>query len=372
MNNPPKKLHSITILRLLAAVPWLAPLSLQAQFECTTNQGAVTITKYTGSGGDLAIPSTITGLPVTAIADWAFALCETVTSVSIPNTVSNIGMSVFSYCNGLTKVNIPAGVTYIGAGAFNSCMSLSAIDVDPSNPVYRSIDGVLFDLSLTALLQYPGGKVGNYTIPGTVKSLQAMAFAGSLRLTGITIPNSVMTIPDWAFDSCISLTAVKLPTDLTSIGYLAFYYSGLTNVVVPKGVTQVVDYAFAHCYSLSAVYFTGNAPTIGDNSFENDTAATLYYLPGNSGWSQISPGLPVVPWNPQMHTAAATLGPPESPFAFTITGSSDIPIVVEAGDGLPGTAWVPLQSCTLTNGSLYFRDLNWMAYPARFYRIRSP
>ena len=61
-----------------------------------------------------------------------------------------------------------------------------------------------------------------------------------------------------------------------------------------------------------------------------------------------------------------------SPFGFTITGTTNIPVVVEASTNLRNGAWSPLQTCTLTNGSVYFSDPQWTNYPARFYRIRSP
>jgi hypothetical protein len=59
-------------------------------------------------------------------------------------------------------------------------------------------------------------------------------------------------------------------------------------------------------------------------------------------------------------------------FSFNITGTADIPIVVEAASSLTSAAWAPLQSFNLTNGAFYFSDPNWTNYPARFYRIRSP
>jgi hypothetical protein len=59
-------------------------------------------------------------------------------------------------------------------------------------------------------------------------------------------------------------------------------------------------------------------------------------------------------------------------FGFTITGTPNIPIVVEASTNLKGASWTPLRSCSLTNGSIYFSDPQWTNYPNRFYRLRSP
>ena len=82
-------------------------------------------------------------------------------------------------------------VTSIGGEAFFDCSSLSAITVDASNPAYSSVDGVLFDKNQTALIVYPAGKVGGYTIPNSVTSIGDAAFAGCILTTG-WIMNSVV------------------------------------------------------------------------------------------------------------------------------------------------------------------------------------
>ncbi len=65
-------------------------------------------------------------------------------------------------------------------------------------------------------------------------------------------------------------------------------------------------------------------------------------------------------------------GLPPAPFTFTIAGTTNIPFVVEACTNLHLPSWIPLQSATLTNGSVDFADPQWRDLPARFYRIRSP
>ncbi|MGH7953958.1 MAG: hypothetical protein ACREFE_18830 [Limisphaerales bacterium] len=76
-------------------------------------------------------------------------------------------------------------------------------------------------------------------------------------------------------------------------------------------------------------------------------------------------------WNPQAQTSDGSFGVQNNQFGFNITGTRNIPIVVEASTNLGGT-WTPLQACTVTNGSIYFSDSQWINYPNRFYRIRSP
>ena len=83
-------------------------------------------------------------------------------------------------------------------------------------------------------------------------------------------------------------------------------------------------------------------------------------------------GLPTALWNPTIQTANAAFGVLNNHFGFTITGTTNIPIVVEGSANLATTSWTALQTCTLTNGSVYFSDPTWTNYATRFYRIRSP
>src|SRR2546427_8197515 len=82
---------------LISLLPAL-PTHLQAQFNYVTNNGAITITGYTGAGGPVTIPSTTNGLPVTTIGDSAFYRKASVTSVAIPNNITNIGTYAFYAC----------------------------------------------------------------------------------------------------------------------------------------------------------------------------------------------------------------------------------------------------------------------------------
>ena len=95
----------------------LTPATMRAQeYLCATNaDNSITILQYTGNGGDLVIPETFTGRPVTCIGDDAFNLNSDLSRVTIPNTVTNIGVDAFSECDGLTNVVIGSGVVAIGA-----------------------------------------------------------------------------------------------------------------------------------------------------------------------------------------------------------------------------------------------------------------
>jgi hypothetical protein len=102
--------------------------------------------------------------------------------------------------------------------------------------------------------------------------------------------------------------------------------------------------------------------------FACDVKATVYYLPWTTGWSTPFGGIAAVLWNPQ----AQNLGVQANQFGFTITGPSNLVIVVEACTNLVNAVWVPVATNTLTGGSSYFSDPDWTNYPCRFYRLRSP
>ena len=299
-------LRTVCAARLLAVLLLLAlPAVVQAQFTYTTNKRTITITGYTGSGGAVTIPGTINGLPVTSIGNYAFARHPTLTSVTIPDSVTNIGDYAFTavdsyssltkvtignsvtsigngaflFCTSLTSVTIPGSVTSIGDRAFNACFSLTEITVDKNNPAYSSMDGVLFNKSRTALIQFPGGKAGNYKIPDNVTNIVDLALWNCPKLTSVTIPNGITSIGREAFASCNSLT----------------------NVTIPDSVANIGIGAFDSCETLTAIYFHGNAPKLDRpdrTMFNGAKNPTIYYLSGTTGWGTTFAGRPTALWKP--------------------------------------------------------------------------
>ena len=123
---------------------------------------------------------------VTSIGSGAFWGCESLTSVTIPNSVTSIG-EAFSGCKSLKSVIILNGVTSIGEGAFMGCTSLRSV-----------------------------------TIPNSVMGIGDVAFMGCTSLKSVTIPNSVTWIGHSAFSGCKSLKSVTIPNSVTWIGNAAF------------------------------------------------------------------------------------------------------------------------------------------------------
>jgi hypothetical protein len=283
-------------------------------------------------------------------------------------------VGAFANCASLTSVSIPNSVTSIGNFAFSNCAGLTSIEVDAANTIYSSTDGVLFDKERTTLIQCPGGKAGSFTTPNSVSSIGDFAFSHCPNLTSVTIGNSVASIGAYVFESCTSLTSVSIPNSVTSIGEGAFSScTSLASVTIPDGVTNIGAYAFYSCTSLTGVYFEGDVPTTGEfDLFDNTNNASVYYLPGTTGWLSHFGGHPTVLWNPTMPTDHPSFGVQANQFGFTITGPSDLVVVVEACTNLTSPNWSPVSTNTLTGGSSYFSDPQWSNHLTRVYRLRSP
>ena len=226
-----------------------------------------------GKKGDLNIPSS-----VTTIGDYAFYYCERLKSVTTPNSVKTIGQWAFAYCTGLTSVTIPYSVTTIGNSAFLACSNLTDIIVDSENSSYCSIDGILYDKEASVLINCPGKKEGEPTIPGSVTVIGSNAFSFCAGLTSVTIPSSVKTIGNEAFSACTGLTFVTIPNSVTIIGDYAFLScTGLTSVTIPGSATTIGNGAFLGCTGLTSVTIPNSVTTIGIGTFAYCTKlATIY------------------------------------------------------------------------------------------------
>ena len=196
------------------------------------DDGTIEITRYKGSADRLAIPAKIAGKTVTSIRYSAFYSCDSLTSVSIPDSVEQIGTNLF-----------------VG------CSKLKTISVSPDHPYFATIDGVLFRKADKALISYPAGiKSSTYTIPQGIAVIGDSAFFACSSLTSVSFPDSVTSIGDEAFALCSSLTSVSIPDSVTSIGDAAFHScKSLTSVSIPNSVEQIGTNPFAFCSKLKTI-----------------------------------------------------------------------------------------------------------------------
>lgn len=313
--------------------------SAVAQLAYETNNGAITITGYSGSGPNVTIPPTFNGYPVTTIGNAAFGGNRSVTRVTIPNSITNIGAFAFA-ASGLVGISIPGSVIGIGYDAFVSCDNLANISVTATNPAYSSSNGVLFDKAMDSLIQYPIALTNN----------------------SYTVPAGVGTISDDAFYGAPALASVVLPRSVASIG----------------------NDAFAYCVALNAVYFAGNAPGVGSYAFYETGfggGIIAYYLPGTTGWTQFSSAIGSSLaasnfWyqaNPQIISSGPNFGVQKGQFGFLISWATNATLIVDACTSVSNPIWLPIStnSVAATNGTAAFADAQWSIFPTRFYRIRT-
>ena len=155
----------------------------------------------------------------------------------------------------LLEIKIPSTITHIGECIFDSCYNLSSINVAEGNKNYKIVDGVLYSIDGTSIIQYPPYKqseTDNYEIPDTVTSIGGGAFLNS-RLTSVTIPNSVITIGDRAF-MYSDISKIALPDNLITIGEEAFALcEKLTKIEIPASVEVIGLNAFYCCTSMNEI-----------------------------------------------------------------------------------------------------------------------
>ncbi len=277
------------------------------EYNVNPDGATVTITKYIGEGGDVAIPSEIDGYSVTSIGPQAFHSCKNLTSVAIPDSVTLIEDMAFGYCSNLTDISfgsslnvidsrafenctsltvvtIPSSVTSLVKEPFFNCISITEIKVDEENEYYCDVDGVLFTKDMENLIHYPVGSDNTeYEIPTEVKNIDGCAFYNALNLKSITIPDSVESIGAFAFFSCEGLENVTIPSSMKTINRSAFAYCyALTSISIPEGVTSIDGRAFVGCSSLASIVIPKSVTSIESDSFAECSELGTIYLYKNS------------------------------------------------------------------------------------------
>lgn len=256
---------------------------------------------YKGVAQRVTIAKEYQSLPVKSIGNDAFIphhadMTDTkyfITFVSIPDTVERIGDSAFYNCQSLETVIIPSSVSEISYDnpAFSRCISLKNIIVDEDNADFVSVDGVLYSKDLSILYQYPVAKPNTeFAIPDTVEAIGPYAFSGCKSIVSIYVPQSVKIMGRVSFayecdvfHNCESLTDITVNVNN---GYyksidgnlytkdsksLLQYANGKQEAefTVPDYVENIGSYAFADSKNLKNVIIPASVVFIEGNAFEN-------------------------------------------------------------------------------------------------------
>ena len=252
------------------------------------------------------ITSVTIGDGVTSIGMCAFYSCTNLTSVSIPTSVTSIGMGAFSNCTNMASISIPASVTGIGNYAFNECSKLTAVTFDGTSTLTTIGEGAFKKCAFTS-----------FTLPASVTSIGNAAFDNCTSLSSFNFPAGVTSIGVEAFNGCTKLASIAFAANTqlksTNIGYNAFQgctklktvnitgtgvmkdYIGdfnekqpwnslrnqITTVTIGEGVTRIGNSAFLRCNKLTSVTIPATVITINSYAFDECTSIESITIPAS-------------------------------------------------------------------------------------------
>lgn len=199
---------------------------------------------------------------VTQIGEFAFDGLRNLRDVTLPEGLTDIGTCAFYGCVSLTEMHIPSTVDDIAPAVFGGCTNLTSITVSGDNQTFCSVDGVVYNRSMTELAAMPGGYSQEYILP-----------------------ESITAVGQGDFYGCALLPAVVLHDNVTAIDAFGFYQcSSLASITIPASVEWIGMEAFLGCYALKSITFEGDVPEMSYDVFTGVTA-TAYYPAENPTWT---------------------------------------------------------------------------------------
>ena len=263
----------------LDGTPYLA--ALEGEYPMA---GDGVVLAYRGAQTELTVPENAKNISflredvtkVTAaeglltLNDGAFANCEALEEIRLPNSVTKIGTDAFRGCKKLKSFTVPVGTTTIGEGCFVDCGSLEKFEVASGNATYTTDQGVLYDNSRKYLVWYPqGSAMTQYTLPFGPTFIADNAFRGAKNLVTVDCSQAqdVLAIGEYAFAECTALTSVKFTDNFATIGAHAFENDAqLKNFKLTYTMTKLGEAAFKGCEALGDQEISGNIAKLGDEA----------------------------------------------------------------------------------------------------------
>lgn len=282
-----------------------------SDFAYTAADGEVTITEYIGTSEHVLIPDTIDGLPVTALGHRAFYE-KTVTTVVVPDSVTEIGAACFSGDNYLVSLKLPDGLKRLPPASLESCMRLYDFDLPQSlEKIYSSV--FEFNYYLTHL-----------TLPSSLTEIEQQNFIGLYGLQSLTLAednaafkldetNGLLMTADGTrllhcFSDIVPAEEIILPEGVKIVDPFAFHYDyDVKRIVLPEGVETIGAMAFAMCPNLTEIVIPASVTDIG----------ALDGLDGRTGIISYKRNVIVTPegstaWNWAVETGATVKSPEEN------------------------------------------------------------
>jgi hypothetical protein len=238
---------------------------------------------------------------------------RTDTTYQLPEGTTAIGDTAIDRNTTLTSISLPASLTSFTSNPLRGVSGLESITVEVGNPNFNAIDGVLFRGS--ALVAYPKAKTGaTYSVPAGTTEIGQAAFHSAPTLTTVTLPDSITVLGNDAFIYATNLANISLPSGLTTLGQYSLYYTKITNIVVPHTVSTWGYQPFGGNQNPAVTafdfYFEGDAPPDGID-LGLPTGAIVHRIEGTNGWPALSAtylGYTQAAWSPAITTPRAPSG----------------------------------------------------------------
>jgi len=244
-------------------------------YTYTVSKGEATITGVdTSISGEVIIPSTLGGYPVTVIGESAFEGCRGITSLTIPEGITSIGDSAFKGCAFINTVNYNAvncirttSCSYPVTPVFEGCARITTVNIGEN---VKSVPGYTFyGCTGITTLNFNATKCDKMGMPVDSSSISVYpVFTECKNLKTINIGENVTKIPECAFAYMTTITSFVIPDNVTVIGKSAFKdCTALTSVYIPESITKIPSNAFANCSALRSITIPESVTSVGTSAF---------------------------------------------------------------------------------------------------------
>ena len=214
-------------------------------------------------------------------------------------------------------------------------------------------------------------------VPETITGLPVTAIGpnafGSMNyfITNIVVPDSVTQVGSYAFWGCRYVSSITVGTGVTNLSDYAFAQIGNGVSLATYPAPQRVSFFFAGNAPTLISYSTNGVPTPDTTVFDSDPKATVYYLPGTSGWSNTFGGLPTAPWLPQIKQISGSSKGGLTQIALSVSWAKGKTVVIECSNDLLKQVWQPVATNILATGTWTFTGTQGPGWPCAYYRARA-